>query len=163
MERILICSDIHSCIENFQLALEKTRPDRILISGDLEGRETEYRYLADMTPIVMVQGNCDHYLAPSLPLVAEFTLEGKHFFMTHGHVFGVGGRKPRLLIQEGMRLGADIVIFGHSHQPLDAVWNGIRFLNPGALRGVPGSGSCSYIVLTLDGKTGMEKVEFQYL
>ena len=159
MERILICSDIHRFPENFWEALKRSAPiDRIFICGDLEERPEYFRAMAQDIPIVMVQGNCDHYLGSDLDPVIECDLEGRHILVTHGHLYNVGGGKPKALIRAAAQAGADLVFYGHSHKPLDEVWDGIHFINPGALRGTPDS--CSFAILTLDKQKPEEKVEF---
>ena len=161
MERILVCSDIHRFKENFWEALVRSQPiDRIFICGDLEGYPEDYRAMAQTTPIVMVQGNCDYYLGSDLPPVVEFELEGKRILITHGHLFHVGGKRPRFLIDSAKNANADLVFFGHTHKPLDEVWDDIHFVNPGALRGDPSGGTCSYVIFTLDGATGQNTAEF---
>ncbi|MBR2528442.1 MAG: metallophosphoesterase [Blautia sp.] len=158
MERILICSDIHGCKENFRQALKEAgRIDRILIAGDIEGRQEAYEQMAGMIPILIVQGNCDVYQGGDLPETVSFTLEGKRFFMTHGHLYGAGGGNPSRLLAKARRIKADIVIFGHSHRYVDEWQEGIHLLNPGALRGTPGYNACSYLVLELDEATGREE------
>ena len=164
MERILVCSDIHRYKDNFWEAYQRCAPvDRIIISGDIEDYPENYYAMAQMTPLVMVQGNCDYYLGNDLPSVAEFDLEGRHFFVTHGHLFQVGGGKPKALLAAAKKAKADIVIFGHTHQALYQTWDGICCINPGALRGSPSSGSCSYAILTLDKNNPEIKVDFFHL
>ena len=164
MERILICSDIHRCKENFRQALLEAAPvDRILIAGELEGSKAEYEKIAGWIPMVAVAGNCDSYLGTDLPLTASFTVEGRHFFMTHGHHYGVGYGRPSLLLSEAKKQGADIVIFGHTHQRLNETWDGILCLNPGALRGNPSYAACSYILMKLDGAARTQEVSFYQL
>ena len=151
-------------MENFIQAMREAAPvDRILIAGDIEGEKEEYDRLVGLTPLVVVQGNCDAYLGSSLPLTAVFTVEGKRFFMTHGHYYSVGYGKPFLLLEDAKAKQADFVVFGHTHHALDETWDGIRFLNPGALRGNPASGYCSYAILELDGRTGRADVSFRKL
>ena len=164
MERILVCSDIHGQKMNFIQALEEAGSiDRILIAGDIEADPREYEKIAGLTPLVMVRGNCDSYLGAGLPLNADFIVEGRHFFITHGHEYRVRMDKPTLLLNVARRHGADTVIFGHTHSALEEEWDGIRVFNPGALRGIPGYGGCSYLILEIDGQEGSIKAFFHTL
>ncbi len=73
--------------------------------------------LQDLAPCVAVRGNCDD--DDSLPLSLEQTIGGLKIFMHHGH------RPVRLP-------DAQLVITGHTHQPLIEQVEGVWHLNPGS-------------------------------
>ena len=54
-------------------------------------------------------------------------------------------------------LGADIVVFGHSHSYFHETVDGVLYLNPGAMAGSAYTYTFTYIVLTID--VDMLKVE----
>ncbi len=88
----------------------------------------------EMTPVA-VRGNCD-IGASDVPLEAELTVEGMRILIVHGHKFGVKSGTLALEAEARMR-GYDIVIFGHTHEPLeryipaDGARRAIRLFNPG--------------------------------
>lgn len=184
MLRFLLCSDIHTYIENVPLALRQV-PDAqaVIISGDLEVDGEAVRKACGDIPVFLVCGNHDPYLeqehAPRELLIdtgADENIrtkeirplrrplfrrrkppEGAHrILLTHGNLYDV----PSLvkLRARAEKYGADIVIFGHTHE-----WvcerderSGILFLNPGSLMGEAGKfrdiGCGSFAVMTVDGK-----------
>ena len=57
-------------------------------------------------------------------------------------------------------LGADIVIFGHSHSYFEETLDGVLYLNPGAMKGSISTYTFTYMVLTVgDGQVTVEKRE----
>jgi len=149
--RILVMSDSHGSKTNMFDAIRKESPDVVLFLGDnirdCEDFESKY-------PKIMlraVKGNCDQgYRGLEMD---EFVLEGKKFFMTHGHLFNVKLGKTKILDAATVR-GVDILLFGHTHIPYHSDKDGLFTLNPGSI----GSGGKSYAVLEI--KNGVVEVEF---
>ncbi|WP_431895469.1 metallophosphoesterase family protein [Nonomuraea sp. bgisy101] len=83
--------------------------------------------LAVFAPVHVVKGNND---GPGVvaPEVLELTLDGLRVGMIHdsGPAKGRLGRMRRLFPE------ADLVVFGHSHIPLDESGDGLRIFNPGS-------------------------------
>ena len=85
--------------------------------------------LAGFAPVEAVLGNNDHELLGILPERIEDTIEGVRLAMVHDS----GPTKGRERRMRRWFPDADLVIFGHSHQPIDAVGvDGQRLLNPGS-------------------------------
>lgn len=84
--------------------------------------------LEGFAPVTAVLGNNDHELVGVLPERVEDTVEGVRIAMVHdsGPTKGREGRMARWFPD------ADLVIFGHSHAPVDAEGEGQRLLNPGS-------------------------------
>jgi hypothetical protein len=85
--------------------------------------------LAGFAPVEAVLGNNDHELLGILPERTEETVDGVRIAMVHdsGTTKGREARMRRWFPE------ADLVIFGHSHQPVDAEGvDGQRLLNPGS-------------------------------
>lgn len=104
------------------------RADVILHAGDVVGPEllAELRALA---PVHAVLGNNDHRLAGVLPETVETVIDGVRVAMVHdsGARAGRPGRMHRRFP------AADLVVFGHSHQPAhEEGVEGQRLLNPGS-------------------------------
>jgi len=124
-------------------------PDIILHLGDnfkdCEAIEQEY-------PEIMlrsVRGNCDYGFSGLV--IDEFTLEGKRFFMTHGHTFSVKTGISRI-IATAIEREVDILLFGHTHIPYESEVDGLMVINPGSI----GLGK-SYAVLEVEnGKVSCE-------
>lgn len=96
-------------------------------------------------PVHRVAGNCD--LDRRVP--AELTLElGQcRFLLTHGYRQQVKSGLTQL-IDKGMRVGASVVLYGHTHCAAVESADGMLLVNPGALKeGAPGS----YAIVTVEG------------
>ncbi len=76
-----------------------------------------------------VRGNMDGDHALPLAKCAEFA--GKTFLLTHGHHEGVTEGYDRLT-EIGRSMGADAVLFGHTHRAFWEEYSGILILNPGS-------------------------------
>lgn len=116
---ILVFSDSHGKTEGMRRALRAQikRPDLILHLGDGAG-DLEYLSMRQI-PSVSVRGNCDWFtVATHLAEERCFEEMGYKIFMTHGHRYGVKSG-VRELLTRAVELGADIVLFGHTHQPYE--------------------------------------------
>jgi putative phosphoesterase len=119
---LLILSDSHGRPDRIREAIRRTRPDGILFAGD------GLRDLTDCDlpcPLWAVKGNCDF----STPLIVGgalleangeelFTLAGIRILLTHGHHDQVKGGLG-LLAAHGAACAADLVVFGHTHIPME--------------------------------------------
>ncbi|MEV0387325.1 metallophosphoesterase family protein [Nonomuraea sp. NPDC050643] len=83
--------------------------------------------LAAYAPVHVVRGNND---GPDLqaPEILELTLGGLRIGMIHDS----GPAKGRLARMRRRFPRADLVVFGHSHVPLDESAGGLRIFNPGS-------------------------------
>ncbi len=68
--------------------------------------------------IYSVRGNCDAALLQNSPEELVFSLEGFRFFALHGHTRGVKQGMDRA-IYAAMSQDADVLLFGHTHTPLE--------------------------------------------
>lgn len=139
--KAVIMSDSH---RNFQSITDimAQEPDAGLIihAGDvhrdvedIEDAYPEYR-------IEYVLGNNDTFVQAPSERVFEFG--GKKIFLTHGHMYSVKRSLVRLY-QRAREVGADICVFGHTHQSMTEERDGIVFINPGSTRS-------TYAVLQID-------------
>lgn len=125
--KIGIISDTHSLLrpEVFD-AFEGV--EYILHAGDV-GDPGILIELEAIAPVTAVWGNVDGgELRGTLPEVAEVELGGAKVVVIHGHQFGTP--KPELVTAEYPH--ADLVVFGHSHQPVIREVRGTLAINPGS-------------------------------
>jgi putative phosphoesterase len=128
--KVLVVSDTHGRDESLEMAVALEQPfDYLIHCGDVEGREFFIEALAEC-PCTIVAGNNDFF--SRLPREDEFYIGNKKAFITHGHNYSVSMTKEQIL-EEGKVRGADIVMFGHTHQPYFEQKDGITLLNPGSL------------------------------
>jgi putative phosphoesterase len=103
--------------------------DLILHAGDV-CTASVLDELAEYAPVTAVVGNND---GPDVPAwgaaeTAELTLEGLRVAMIHDS----GASSGRLARMRVRFPEADLVVFGHSHIPMDVAADGLRIFNPGS-------------------------------
>jgi hypothetical protein len=124
--------------------LRQHNPDFILHTGDITIRQV-IRELEKIAPVIAVRGNRDQFTFSYLPLVKRIHLGGNEITLLHGHsgLWGYLREKIRIFLY-GNRLelllprvlkagkGADVIVFGHSHLPLNEWYGSQLLLNPGS-------------------------------
>ena len=128
--KILVLSDSHGKVKNMLAAAGQEAPDMIIHLGDYARDCGALRVNCPDLSVKCVRGNCDGN-APGLD-TDEFTVGQKHFFITHGHLFGVK-RNTDSLIQHGICAGADIVLYGHTHYQDMTHIGEMLLVNPGSI------------------------------
>ena len=167
--KLIIASDIHGAAERCELlirAIERERPDRVVLLGDLlyhgprndlppdynPRRVIELLSALEPTPLA-VRGNCDaevDQMVLPFPIMADVTTlrddaTGRTLFFTHGHVYGPGLHNSVDRLPE-LKPG-DALIYGHTHIkvltecPLHE--GSYTAFNPGSV-GIPKDDSASY-------------------
>lgn len=113
----LVFSDSHGRASGMMEAFARQikKPDAVFFLGD-GLRDISYCDFGG-TPIYAVVGNCDYFAtfgSVSAYSELELTLGGKKIFLSHGHEYDVKNGYGRI-VAEGAERGADIVLFGHTH------------------------------------------------
>jgi putative phosphoesterase len=104
------------------------RADVILHAGDVVHEDLLHE-LSGFAPVHAVLGNNDHELGGLLPETRLLDLAGVRVGMIHDS----GPRAGREARLRRRFPDADLVVFGHSHIPIDAVGlEGQRLFNPGS-------------------------------
>lgn len=130
--KVLVISDSHGCKNALQDIVDDNLSARYIIHlGDGE-RDMEFvPYLNPNAQIISVRGNCD--LGSTLPTQNIKFIEGHTLFCTHGHKFKVKQGTQELL-DAASKVLADIVLYGHTHTPVNKERNGIHLFNPGSVK-----------------------------
>ena len=131
--RVAVLADTHaprrwkSCPP--QVAAHLRGADLILHAGDVCTADV-LDELAAYAPVRAVRGNNDgpDVAAWGAPERLEFDLDGLRVAMIHDS--GPSAGRPARLRRRFP--AADLVVFGHSHIPLDHAGNGQRIFNPGS-------------------------------
>ena len=127
--KILVVSDTHRERNNIEKVISQIKPDRIFHLGDAMGDTYFIQDIADC-PVDFIRGNCDD--DDELPYDMTVELEGNKFFLTHGHRYMVNYDLLELYYK-GKEVGADVCLFGHTHQPLLKQEPDIVIANPGSI------------------------------
>ena len=126
--RIVVMSDCHGRTLPIETAIERSNPDVFIYCGDGTEKAEDISFLYSDIRFYFVKGNCDF---GDYPIEKEVKLSGKTVFFTHGHKYSVKSGTARI-IEEGKRRVADIVLFGHTHQPLNKYIEEMYLVNPGS-------------------------------
>ncbi|HEY9732003.1 MAG TPA: metallophosphoesterase family protein [Drouetiella sp.] len=100
--------------------------DAILHAGDVL-TDAFLAQLANLAPLYAVRGNNDTDLE-NLPETLEFELEKIRFAMVHDS----GDKKQRAKRMRKRFPAADVVVFGHSHIPVNTMEGNLLLFNPGS-------------------------------
>ena len=131
--RVVVLSDTHaprrwrSCPP--RVAAQLRGADLILHAGDV-CTAAVLDELAQYAPVTAVLGNNDgpDVAGWGAAPIAEFDLDGLRVAMLHDS----GPATGRLVRMRRRFPEADLVVFGHSHIPLDESGHGLRIFNPGS-------------------------------
>lgn len=114
-------------------AIDRHQPQQVIHLGDLMCDAEEVAEAYPQLPFCLVPGNCDSW-ALSAPVKKQITLEGTSILLSHGHRWGVKSGYDAA-IADARAVGADILLFGHTHVPLcQKLEDGLWMMNPGPAR-----------------------------
>jgi hypothetical protein len=113
----LLRPEVHEALAGVQM---------ILHAGDVGGDEI-LDELSIIAPVRAVLGNTDAPDNPRLQQAIDIVVAGVRIHVSHGHE--LGAPKPERLLA---RYAADVIVYGHTHQPLVVSADGRLVVNPGA-------------------------------
>ncbi|HHV37970.1 MAG TPA: metallophosphoesterase [Tepidimicrobium sp.] len=128
--RAFVVSDTHGYIDGFlNETKHMARPDLIIHLGDYveDGVRIEKETGIETR---IVRGNGD-FFEKNYNEDEIFKLEDKTLFITHGHKHRVRYGIDNLFYR-AKEIGADIVLFGHTHVPLLIEESNMMIMNPGS-------------------------------
>lgn len=127
---IAVISDSHGNKTSISKIKKKiSNAEVLLFLGDGENDLKEIT--EDFTgEVYAVRGNCD--FEGKYPEERIIEIKGKKIFMCHGHRYGVKYGYNSIYYR-GKEVGADIVLFGHSHLPIIEECDGLILMNPGSI------------------------------
>ena len=129
--KICVFSDSHGYAANMISAIELEKPDIVLFLGDGEKDLARLEEKFPELQIYAVRGNCD--FGTKLKNLLIVKVDGVTIFMTHGHLSYVKyDYRLETLTSQALEAGADIALFGHTHEQHLSESNGVTLLNPGS-------------------------------
>jgi putative phosphoesterase len=128
--RIGVVGDIHGNYNGLRRSVRlMNHPDLLLFTGDGFREISRLRDEIEI-PVEGVAGNCDGYT--DYPNEVILKLDKFKALLTHGHIYSVKNGLTRIGLA-GRTKGVNLVIFGHTHEPLNDDWYEVRLFNPGSL------------------------------
>lgn len=130
--KFIVFSDSHGDVDHMIRAVRLENPALCFFLGDGEYDLTRLQRRFPSLPVNAVRGNCD--LRSTLPRALTCAAGGVRIFATHGHLYGVK-HDPiyRELCEAALAENADVVLFGHTHEPFRDRTMGMELLNPGSI------------------------------
>lgn len=145
MKKLLVFSDSHGNVANMADTVRLEQPDGILHLGDLVRDAQRLGEQFPQIPLLFVPGNCDGRRS-DLPQERVFTQEGCRIMMAHGHQYHV--KMGRSAAESAARqAGANILLFGHTHEPVCEFERGLWIVNPGSVGSLA---AATYAVICLE-------------
>jgi hypothetical protein len=150
--RIGIVSDTHDrVLPGLHAALAGV--DEILHAGDIATSEA-LAEIETIAPVIAVAGNMDDpALAHGLPMETLLDRDGVRIALLHGHRAGHASVDDLVYRYDGS--GADLVVWGHIHEPVSRRVNGVTYFNPGTAGGIGAAATCG-ILTTSQGRFTVE-------
>ena len=144
MTRILAVSDTHNAPALLAAIVQRELPfDELVFCGDgfpdLARAELPASFI-----ISAVVGNVDRPQGYASPEQLITDIGGKKVLVTHGDLFGVKHGFERIRHHGSVR-GADIVVFGHTHEQYAETSSRPALINPGSVR------QGHYCIIEIDG------------
>lgn len=153
-------------------ALQRAGVSQILHAGDIS-RPRILQALGAVAPVLAVRGNRDWFRAPDLPLTRYVSAGALRIGLTHGHAgwraylkdrlryFLMGPQSFEFFAERAVRLlpEADVVVFGHSHEPMLRHIGDCLVINPGSAccQALPDRAP-SFALLHIEGQTAQAEI-----
>ena len=141
--KILVFADSHGQTADMIDIVKTEKPDMIIHAGDFMRDAEELRSNFRDIELHAVSGNCDFGTDSDAEDV--FSVYGKKFYLTHGHLQRVKKGYTALTIAANEKQ-ANIVIFGHTHVPLYETIGNLTVINPGSIT----MGGKTYGIIDID-------------
>ncbi|MGE5390722.1 MAG: metallophosphoesterase family protein [Deltaproteobacteria bacterium] len=152
--RIAAVGDTHGRIEPLKRELIRIRPDQVLFTGDFYGDALRLSHHVGV-PVQAVVGNCDAANAGPHELLIE--VQGKRFYLVHGHQYGVK-LGLQSLFYRGREQEADVVLFGHTHVSCCELIEDVWLINPGSPSRPRGGTRGSYCLIDIDDRNLVPRI-----
>lgn len=153
--RILVASDTHGDTGDLIDFLGEEKFDMLFFLGDYVRDGIEIAETLNI-PKKIVRGNGDRHVKGFLD-EEIFELKDKKIFLTHGHQYNVSFGIEKLYYR-AKEIGADYILFGHTHVPIIEKYEDVIIINPGsASRPRTADRLKSFAIIEL-GKASNEKI-----
>ncbi len=131
--RVVVVSDTHGRKNSLFDIINKHKDEAELFlhlgdgMGDVIAAKSRFKDIN----IIGVRGNCDFTQDKDFPIERLITVGHIKIFMTHGHEYYVKARLDNICYR-ACELGANIALFGHTHNKITGYQDGLYIMNPGS-------------------------------
>jgi len=154
--KIGVVSDTHSHVIPQQLFDDFEQVDLIIHAGDFCSMN-DLKIFKKIAPVRAVFGNMDGLeLRQVLPERDIFEVDGKLVGLFHG--YGSPDKVLDCVRRDFKKERVDIVIFGHSHYPVNETIDGVLYFNPGSPNDIVRAPYCSYGMIEIRGDKILSKI-----
>jgi len=145
--KVIVFSDSHGQTNELLEIISKYQDiDKIIHLGDLVKDAERLQYEYPDIEMICIAGNNDWYSKEPTERLIE--LCGIKFLISHGDYYGVKNGLVKIT-QRAKQLGAEAVLFGHTHVPFEGYEGDVLLINPGSIS-LPARGSRrSYCVIDI--------------
>ena len=154
--RLGIISDTHGDKAAIRQAVMMAPPVDCWIHAGDHGQDGAFLEQLTAGPVYAVCGNTDLLEGREKP-DEYIDIANKRIWVTHGHRYHVKNGLHELLYWAN-QFAADIIVFGHTHEPLVERRDGKLFINPGSAARPRAGSAASFVILTLT-EEGEESVQ----
>lgn len=146
--KIGVVSDTHSRALPKEMLIEFAKADLIIHAGDFCSLK-DYHAFTKLKVTKAVWGNMDDPdVRKTLPRKEIMEYDGVRIGLFHGE--GAPQKLMDVMQKEFRDDKVDVIIFGHSHHPLNEKINGVLYLNPGSPNDTIFSPYCSFGILEIN-------------
>lgn len=154
--KIAVFGDSHGKLQYIDEAMKTLEEIELVIHtgdyfSDLEYIQRKYNIKA-----LGVRGNCD--AKGEAEIIEE--INGNRVFLCHGHQYNVKSNLHTIFYR-GKEIGADLVIFGHSHVPCYGKEEDMILLNPGSISEPRGGSKRSLAIVEIEEEIKVSFIEFE--
>lgn len=154
--KIGVVADTHSHEIPLQLIKDFEKVDLIIHGGDFCSIK-DLDIFKRIGEVKAVYGNMDDQaLVKKLPQRLIFDVEGLKIGVIHG--CGSAQKNLEYVQEQFKKEKVDIVIFGHSHMPVEKIIDGVLYLNPGSPTDTILTPYRSYMLLEIKNKKPSVKI-----
>ncbi len=129
--KILVMSDSHGRRDLVEKCIRSNSAAEVVIHlGDFTSDFDNLRFMFPDRMFINVRGNGD--FDHQIPLTQTIAFDGVKIFMAHGHTYGVK-YSLNALMTSARKDGAQICLYGHTHESYNKYHDGLYVMNPGSL------------------------------
>ncbi|MDD6396283.1 MAG: metallophosphoesterase [Firmicutes bacterium] len=140
--KILVMSDSHGRRDLVEKCIRSnSQAEVVLHLGDYTGDFADMRFTFPDRMFINVRGNGD--FDRGIPQARVEAFDGVKIFMAHGHTYGVKYGLDAIMTA-ARKEGAQICLYGHTHESYNKYHDGLYVMNPGSLAYPRGMSRASY-------------------